>query len=92
MISVKEAHKIGKEKCFDLLGYENVVLMKDTACAAYSPEFKDGIIQYFIGITDEPLPTDGKIHTEHTPYKYRAIVNVHEEDGSVDVIECIAPS
>lgn len=91
MISVSEAHRIGKAKCIELLGRENIIRMIDTACGAYGTEFVDGKLQYFIGITDEPVISSRKITTEHTPYKYRAIVDVDQYTGKVTVVECVSP-
>ena len=89
MLTVIEAQNIGRNKCIELLGRDNIRARKDTACAAYGTEFSDGKIRYFIGITDSPVAT-GKINTRNTNYEYRAIVDVYQ-DGTVDVVECVTP-
>lgn len=93
MISVIEAHRIGKAKCVELLGRDNISRMKDTACVAYGTEFVDGKLLYFVGITDESEPADskGKINTGHTQYKYRALVDVFQNNGEVKIVDLVSP-
>lgn len=91
MLTVKEARKIGIQACINKIGYEFCKKHADNATSAYS--VLDGIVNCFVGVSDEPAPdcdiskVDKLVLTSGKNWPYVARCNVYMEDGRIDFLE-----
>lgn len=80
MISMREARKLGINRCVDLIGREFCNRYRKRSVSSFGRN--GNIVDVFVGITDEERKP-GKYKLSEKPFKYHALVYVDRLKGTV---------